>query len=113
MHSKAVILNLRVARKGDFSDELDRKKFGCMYFQQSFDGSFCNQPYFFHEETNMEVFRELYASKQIWVLAGMFDEVEFVNKRTPIATKKSKRENKTRKKNRPCTCVKRVVIRKK
>jgi hypothetical protein len=78
MESKSVILKLRVAIASDFSNDIGGKKYGCMYFQQNMDGSFCNQPYFFHENTNMEVFRELYKSKQIWVLAGIFDEVEFI-----------------------------------
>lgn len=104
MKSIAVTLNLRIARKEDFSDEVGKKKFGCMYFQQSFDGSFCNQPYFFHENTDMEVFKELYSSKQIWVLAGIFDPVEFVNKRKPIISNETKKHNKSSKGSRPCTC---------
>lgn len=106
--TQAVILNLRVARAEDFSDELGRKKFGCMYFQQAYDGSFCNQPFFFNENTNMEVFRELYHSKQIWVLAGIFDEVQFTQKRKPIIQNKryglkKKAEEKARSA-RPCFC---------
>ncbi|MRX40603.1 hypothetical protein GJU43_15050 [Flavobacterium sp. LC2016-23] len=107
MKTKAVILNLRVARREDFADELGQKKFGCMYFEQSFDGSFCNQPFFFHENTNMESFRELYATKQIWVLAGIFDEVEFVEKRKPIIKVKkygTKKNDIRSTLARPCLC---------
>jgi len=87
MGTKAVLLNLRVARVSDFADELGEKKYGCMYFQQAFDESFCNQPYFFHENTDLEVFKELFRSKQIWVLAGIFDDVDIVDKRKPIIEK--------------------------
>jgi hypothetical protein len=100
MKSKSVILNLRVARATDFSDELGQKKYGCMYFQQSIDGTFCNQPYFFHENTDLEVFRELYSSTQIWVLAGIFDKVEIIDRRKTIKPKPAM------KKNRPCFCKK-------
>lgn len=117
MKQKAVILNLRVARSSDFSNELGEKKFGCMYFQQSINGTFCNQPYFFHENTDMWVFRELYNSQQIWVLSGIFDDVEIIDKRKPILKNgKTKKRccnpnrdglwNNTRSK-RPCTCKKR------
>jgi hypothetical protein len=102
MKTKAVILNLRVARRNDFSDELGQKKYGCMYFQQSIKGTFCNQPYFFHENTNMEVFKELYSSSQIWVLAGIFDEVEIIVRHKPIKTKPAI------KKNRPCFCNRKI-----
>lgn len=107
MTTKAVILNLRVAKATDFSNEIGGEKFGCMYFQQNYDGTFCNQPYFFHEGTNMEVFRELYKTQQIWVLAGLFDEVEFINKRKPIIENK-KYGTKKRKgmAPRPCLCHK-------
>ena len=111
MKQKAVTLNLRVARDYDFSDNLKQKKYGCMYFQQSINGTFCNQPYFFNENTDMEVFRQLYRSKQIWVLAGIFDEVEIIDKRKPIKTNvrtKQKRVFSNGKGNansfRPCTC---------
>jgi hypothetical protein len=107
MGTKAVILNLRIAQREDFTDELGQKKFGCMYFQQSFDGSFCNKPYFFHENTDLDVFRELYNTKQIWVLAGIFDEVEIVDKRKPIVEKhKYGRKNYMPKPlpPRPCLC---------
>lgn len=87
MKTKAVLLNLRVAQASDFSNEIGEKKFGCMYFQQSIDGTFCNKPYFFNEDTDMWVFRELYKTNQIWVLAGIFDEVEIVDKRKPIIEK--------------------------
>jgi hypothetical protein len=93
MGTKAAILNLRVGVKSDFSDSNGGKKYGCMYFQQNFDGSFCNQPYFFHENTNMEVFRELYGSKQIWVLAGIFDEIEIIDK--PISDENTNYRSKT------------------
>jgi len=105
MKQKAVILNLRVAKGSDFADDLGGKKYGCMYFQQSINGTFCNQPYFFHENTEMHVFRELYQSKQIWVLAGIFDEVEIINKRKPIISE-AKKHNKSNKSSRPCTCNK-------
>ncbi len=104
MKQRAVILNLRVAKASDFSDELGRKKFGCMYFEQSFDGSFCNQPFFFHENTNLEIFRELFSTNQIWVLAGIFDKVEFIDKRKPIIKNEAKKLNKNIKSLRPCTC---------
>ena len=113
MKQKAVILNLRIARGSDFSDDLGQKKYGCMYFQQSIDGTFCNQPYFFHENTEMQVFRELYQSKQIWVLAGIFDEVQIIDKRKPINTNvRSTKKRIFRKRDfkgndrseRPCTC---------
>jgi hypothetical protein len=80
MKPKAVILNLRVAVGTDFSDELGQKRYGCMYFQQSIKGTFCNQPYYFNENTNLQVFKELYKSEQIWVLAGIFDDVEIIDK---------------------------------
>jgi hypothetical protein len=78
MKTQEVIFKLRVAVVSDFSDELGGKKYGCLYFQQSVDGSFCNQPYYFNPNTNMEVFRTLFKSQQIWVLMGIFDEVEFI-----------------------------------
>jgi hypothetical protein len=106
MKKKAVILNLRVAKATDFSDELGQKKYGCMYFQQSIKGTFCNQPYFFHENTNLEVFKELYSSNQIWVLAGIFDEVEIIDKRKPIITNETKKYHKSHKSPRPCFCSK-------
>ena len=106
MRQKAVILNLRVARGSDFSDDLGQKKYGCMYFQQSINGTFCNQPYFFHENTEMQVFRELYQSKQIWVLAGIFDEVEIIDKRKPLLKNEAKKNNPMHKSSRPCTCLK-------
>jgi hypothetical protein len=115
MRTKAVILNLRVARPSDFADSLGEKKFGCMYFQQSITGTFCNQPYFFHENTDMEVFKELYSTNQIWVLAGIFDEVEIIDKRKPILkngkikkTYCTSGRNRFRddRSNRPCTCKK-------
>lgn len=102
MKTKAAILNLRVARASDFSDELGQKKYGCMYFQQSINGSFCNQPYFFHENTDMEVFRDLYQCRQIWVLAGIFDEVTVIERQA----RKKKIEKPTHQINRPCTCRK-------
>lgn len=104
MTSKAVILNLRVAIATDFSNEIGGKKFGCMYFQQNYDGTFCNQPYFFHEGTNMEVFRELYRSNQIWVLAGLFDEVEYLNIPKPIVISDYLKRKNSTKVSRPCTC---------
>lgn len=104
MISKAVILNLRVAIATDFSNEIGGKKFGCMYFQQNYDGTFCNQPYFFHEGTNMEVFRELYRSNQIWVLAGLFDEVEYLNIPKPIMRSDYLKRKNSIKVSRPCTC---------
>jgi len=112
MKPKAVILNIRVARASDFSDELGQKKYGCMYFQQSIDGTFCNQPYFFHENTNMEVFRALYSSNQIWVLAGIFDEVEIIDIRKPIIKNETKKHYKSNKSPRPCMCRKQRVFRK-
>jgi hypothetical protein len=80
METKAAILNLRVGRKSDFSNPNGGKKYGCMYFQQNMDGSFCNQPFFFHENTNFEDFRKLYQTNQIWVLSGIFDEVTIIDK---------------------------------
>ncbi|HSD07924.1 hypothetical protein [Flavobacterium sp.] len=112
MTSKAVILNLRVAKASDFSNELGGKKYGCMYFQQNFDGSFCNQPYFFHEGTNMEVFRKLYQSRQIWVLAGHFDEVSFIEKTKPLRKYETKKYHQSDKRTRPCTCHKQRIYRK-
>lgn len=110
MGTKAVILNLRVARPSDFTNEIGGKKYGCMYFQQSFTGNFCNQPFFFHENTDLEVFRELFKAKQIWVLAGVFEEVEFVEKRKPIIDdrKYNLKTTKTRTK-RPCFCSKKII----
>jgi hypothetical protein len=108
MRTKAVILNLRVAKASDFKNELGQKKYGCMYFQQSISGTFCNKPYFFHENTDLDVFRELYNSNQIWVLAGIFDDVEFIEKRKPIIDKNKYgiRRIKERKPMapRPCFC---------
>ncbi|WP_158235343.1 hypothetical protein [Flavobacterium sp. 9] len=109
MKIKAVILNLRVARASDFADSLGEKKFGCMYFQQSIDGTFCNQPYFFHENTDMQVFKELYSTNQIWVLAGIFDDVEIINRRKPIIEKNNygvKKNQKRKLAARPCFCKK-------
>jgi hypothetical protein len=88
METKAAILNLRVGRNSDFSNPHGGKKYGCMYFQQNMDGSFCNQPYFFHENTDLEVFRKLYQTNQIWVLAGIFDEVTIIDK--PIGDENKK-----------------------
>lgn len=105
MNPKAVILNLRVAVASDFSDELGQKKYGCMYFEQSVNGTFCNQPFFFHENTDIKKFRELYRTKQIWVLAGIFDDVDFVEKRKPIV--KQSRYGTIKKQPlppRPCFC---------
>ena len=93
--TKSVILNLRVARATDFSDELGQKKYGCMYFQQAFSGTFCNQPYFFNQNTNLEVFKELYGTNQIWVLAGIFDEVEIIDKRKTIIANETKKHHKS------------------
>jgi len=112
MCTKAVTLNMRVAIASDFSNDIGGKKYGCMYFQENHDGTFCNQPYFFHENTNMEVFRELYKTKQIWVLAGLFDEVQFINKRKPIIRNEAKKHNKSNPRTRPCLCSKQRIHRK-
>lgn len=100
MNNQAVILNLRVARASDFSDELGQKKYGCMYFQQSIKGTFCNQPYYFHEHTDLEVFRELYQAKQIWVLAGIFDEVTVIERKNRRFRNEIKKNRFSRNKNR-------------
>lgn len=103
MKNQAVILNLRVARASDFSDASGQKKYGCLYFQQSIKGTFCNQPYYFNENTDMEVFKELYQCRQIWVLAGIFDEVIIIERKN----RRFRKEIKTDPKTRPCTCKKR------
>jgi hypothetical protein len=105
MKSKAVILNLRVAIGTDFTNELGGKKYGCMYFQQNRDGTFCNQPYFFHENTDLQIFRELYQSNQIWVLAGIFDKVEYLEIRKPIIKSDYIKQKNSSKRSRPCTCI--------
>ena len=78
MTTKAVLMNLRIGNSNDFSYDSGAKRYGSIYFQQSFDGTFCTQPFYLTEDTNMETFKELYHSKQIWVPVRVFDEVEIV-----------------------------------
>jgi hypothetical protein len=75
---KIVVMNLRVANRDDFSDQWGRKRIGAMYFQQSITGSICTQPFYFTENTDLSVFKILYASNQIYVPVGVFDEVQIL-----------------------------------
>jgi hypothetical protein len=80
----SVIMKLRVANRNDFADQVGNKKIGVLYFQQSYSGNFCTQPYYFSNETNLETFRELFATKQIWVPMGIFDEIEIIEVKEKI-----------------------------
>ncbi|MFV8347284.1 hypothetical protein [Flavobacterium sp. ZB4P13] len=75
---KIVVMNLRVANRDDFSDQQGRKRIGTMYFQQSITGAICTKPFYFTENTDLTAFKILYASNQIYVPVGIFDEVEIL-----------------------------------
>ena len=75
-----VKMNLRVANRDDFSDQWGQKRIGTMYFQQSITGTICTQPFYFTDNTDLETFRALYASNQIYVPVRIFDEVEIIEK---------------------------------
>lgn len=79
--ARYVFMKLREAKKEDFADLFGRKRIGTIYFQQSITGAICTQPFYFSEETNLEAFRELYTSCQIYVPIGVFDEIEVVEEK--------------------------------
>jgi hypothetical protein len=76
-----VFMRLREAQKEDFADHFGHKRIGAIYFQQSVTGAICTQPFYFTEETNLETFRELYTSRQIYVPIGIFDKIEIVEEK--------------------------------
>lgn len=71
-------MKLRIANRDDFTDQWNKKRIGAMYFQQSITGVICTQPFYFTENTDLNTFKILYASNQIYVPVGIFDEVEIL-----------------------------------
>jgi hypothetical protein len=73
-----ITMQLRVATRDDFADLYGNKKIGVLYFQQNHDGEMCTQPFYFNESTEIQNFRQLYSTGQIYVPVRIFDEVEII-----------------------------------
>lgn len=68
--STHVFLKLREAVNLDFSDNLGNKKHGVAYFCKNKIGMIEKKINYFTDTTDLQVFRDLYARKQIFVIAN-------------------------------------------
>ena len=101
MKTKAVIIDIRVAVKDDFTDQFGKPRNGTMYFSESKTLGIHPQPSYLTENTDLETFRELFKCKQLWVAVRPLEEVILIEKRKPIKKYqdyRNKHENKKRRK---------------
>lgn len=70
-----VMMKLRIAQALDFSNQAGEKKIGTLYFQLNSEGVLERLPRYFTAETDLELFRQLYANKQIYVPVNPLDEI--------------------------------------
>lgn len=63
-----VLLKLRAAKNTDFSDQFGNKKIGVPYFCKNSKGVIEQKINYFSNEMDLEIFRELYANNQIYVI---------------------------------------------
>lgn len=69
-----VLIKIAPATKEDFSDTNGQKKTGQLYFIQSRTGQIERKAHLFNDDTDMILFKTLYAAGQIYVLNHLFME---------------------------------------
>lgn len=74
-----VLLQLRIAKNTDFSDDKGVRKQNIPYFCKNSIGVIEPKMYMFNSDTDIISFKELYACNQIYVFTNSFEVVATVN----------------------------------
>lgn len=81
MKTKAVIIDIRLAMKDDFTDQFGKPRMGVMYFAESKKLGIHTQPFYLTDNTDLPTFRELFKCRQLWVPVRPLEEVKTMTKR--------------------------------